>query len=162
MEEVVAMTTLTIRSEPSRRTERRNLVRHFFEMVGAMLVGMAVLGMVVRVICVALGHSDYLLDHVGLRAPVMAANMTIGMSVWMRHRGHNWGAIAEMGGAMFVPLVVLIGPFWAGVLADDALLGWMHVLMVPAMVIAMRHRRDEYAQDHHDHVEAAPRPSVTT
>jgi hypothetical protein len=71
-EEVVAMTTLTIRSEPSRRTERRNLVRHFFEMVGAMLVGMAVLGMVVRAICTALGHSDYLLDHVGLRAPVMA------------------------------------------------------------------------------------------
>jgi hypothetical protein len=156
------MTTLTIRSEQSRRTERRNLVRHFFEMVGAMLVGMAVLGMVVRSVCTALGHSDFLLDHVGLRAPVMAANMTIGMSVWMRHRGHDWGAIGEMGAAMFVPLVVLIPPFWADLLSDDALLGWMHVLMLPAMVIAMRHRRDEYAKDHHHHVEAAPRPSVTT
>lgn len=156
------MTTLTIRSELSRRTERRNLVRHFLEMVGAMLVGMAVLGMVVRVICMALGHSDYLLDHVGLRAPVMAANMTIGMAVWMRYQGHNWGAIAEMGGAMVVPLVVLIAPFWAGVLSDDALLGWMHVLMLPAMVIAMRLRRDEYAQNHHRHVAATPRHSVTT
>ena len=156
------MTTLTIRSEQSRRTERRNLVRHFFEMVGAMLVGMAVLGMVVRGVSTALGHSDYLLDHAGLRAPVMAANMTIGMSVWMRHRGHHWGAIAEMGAAMFVPLVVLIGPFWAGVLSDGALLGWMHVLMLQAMVIATHHRRDEYAQDHDHNVEAAPRPSITT
>jgi hypothetical protein len=42
------------------------------------------------------------------------------------------------------------------------LLGWMHVLMLPAMIIAMHHRRDEYAQDHHHHVEAAPRPSLTT
>lgn len=146
----------------SRRRERRNLVRHFVEMVGAMLVGMAVLGMVVRMICTALGNSDFLLDHAGLRAPLMAANMTIGMAVWMRHRGHNWDAITEMGGAMYVPLVVLIGPFWAGVLSADALFLWMHVLMLPAMVIAMRHRRDEYAQDHHDHVAATPRQSATT
>jgi hypothetical protein len=156
------MSTPTIGLELSRRTERRNLVRHFFEMVGAMLVGMAVLGMVVRVICTALGHSDFLLDHVGLRAPLMAANMTIGMAVWMRHRGHDWDAITEMGGAMFVPLVVLIGPFWVGVLSADALLVWMHVLMLPAMVIAMRHRRDEYAQGHHHHVAATPRQSATT
>jgi hypothetical protein len=145
------MTTPTIGLELSRRTERRNLVQHFFEMVAAMLVGMAVLGMVVRAICTALGRSDYLLDHVGLRAPLMAANMTIGMAVWMRHRGHSWEAIAEMGGAVIVPLVVLIGPFWAGVLSGDALLGWMHVLMLPAMVISMHHRRDEYTQDHREH-----------
>jgi hypothetical protein len=161
-EEVVVMATLTIRSEQSRRTERRNLVRHFFEMVGAMLVGMAVLGMVVRGVSAALGHSDFLLDHVGFRAPVMAANMTIGMTVWMRHRGHNWGAIAEMGVARFVPLVVLIGPSWAGVLSDDALLGWMHVLMLPAMVIAMLHRRDEYAQTHRHHSARLSAPSAAT
>jgi hypothetical protein len=39
---------------------------------------------------------------------------------------------------------------------------WMHVLMLPAMVIAMRHRRDEYAQGHHRHVAATPRQSATT
>ena len=43
---------------------------------------------------------------------------------------------------MFVPLAVLIGPFWAGVLSGGGLLGVMHVLMVPAVVIAMLHRRD--------------------
>lgn len=156
------MTTLTRGLEPSRRTSRRNLVRHFLEMVGAMLVGMALLGAVVRVILAALGHSGFLLDHVGLRAPLMAANMTIGMAVWMRYRGHGWAAIAEMSGAMFVPLVILIGPFWAGVLSGGALLGWMHVLMLPAMVIAMRHRLDEYARDHHRHLAASPTQSATT
>jgi hypothetical protein len=92
----------------------------------------------------------------------MAANMTIGMSVWMRHRGHRWAPIVEMGAAMFVPLLVLIGPFWAGVLSGDALSGAMHVLMLPAMVIAMLHRRDEYAQDHRHHFAPLSTPSAAT
>jgi hypothetical protein len=157
------MTTLTIAHQPSHRTEQRNLVRHFFEMVAAMLVGMAALGAVVQAICAALGHSEFFLDHVTLRAPLMAANMTIGMAFWMHHRHHSWHAITEMGAAMFVPLIVLIGPYWAGVLSGDALLGAMHVLMLPAMVIAMLRRRDEYAQDHRHHPVAPPQaPSVTT
>lgn len=156
------MTTLTLGLEPARRTARRNLVRHYLEMVVAMLIGMALLGAVVRMIFAALGQSGFLLDHAGLRAPLMAANMTIGMAVWMRYRHHGWRAIAEMGGAMFVPLVVLIGPFWAGVLTGGALLGWMHVLMLPAMVIAMKLRRDEYALDHHRHVAAtSTQPAAT-
>jgi hypothetical protein len=46
---------------------------------------------------------------------------------------------------------VLLGPFWAGVLSGGALLAAMHVLMLPAMVIAMLRRRDEYAQEHRPH-----------
>ena len=145
------MTTVTVGYEPSRRTERRNLVRHFVEMVLAMLVGMAVLGMVAGLICAALGHSGFLTDHAGLRAWVMALNMTIGMAVWMRYRGHSWGAITEMGGAMFVPVAVLIVPYLAGAISAAALLVGMHVLMLPAMVVAMLHRRGEYAQDHRRH-----------
>ena len=119
------MTTLTVGLTPSRRRARRNLVRHFLEMVGAMLLGMALLGAVERMIFAALGQSGFLLDHAGLRATVMAANMTIGMAVWMRYRRHGWAAITEMSAAMFVPLMVLIGPFSAGVLSGGALLGWM-------------------------------------
>jgi hypothetical protein len=78
----------------------------------------------------------------------MTLNMTAAMALWMRHRGHGWAAIGEMSAAMFVPLAVLIGPFWAGVLSGDALLAAMHFLMLPAMVIAMLHRREEYAHDH--------------
>ncbi len=144
------MATVTTTSAIA-RSERRNLVRHFFEMVVAMLVGMAALGAMVRMICAALGYSEFLVDHVGLRAPLMAMNMTIGMAVWMRYRGHGWAPIGEMSAAMLAPLPVLIGPFWAGVLSGGALLAAMHILMLPAMVIAMLHRRDEYAQDHRRH-----------
>jgi flagellar biosynthetic protein FliP len=106
------------------------------------------------------GDSDFLTDRVGLRALVMTANMTIGMAVWMRHRGHGWGTIAEMSAAMFVPLGILIVPFWAGALSGAALIGLMHLLMFPAMAIAMQHRRAEYAHDHHqdDVVETAAPP----
>jgi hypothetical protein len=146
------MTTPMVTGAEARHGERYNLVRHFVEMVLAMLVGMAVLGALVQVICVALGHSGFFADHVGLRAPLMALNMTIGMAVWMRYRGHGWAPIGEMSLAMFVPVAVLIGPFWAGVLSGGALLGGMHVLMLPAMVIAMLVRREEYARDHRRHV----------
>jgi flagellar biosynthetic protein FliP len=83
-----------------------------------------------------------------MRAPLMTLNMTVAMALWMRHRAHGWAAIGEMSAAMYVPLAVLIGPFWAGVLTGDALVGAMHVLMLPAMVIVMLHRREEYAHDH--------------
>ena len=129
-------------------------------MVAAMVVGMAVLGGVVRLILAMFGDADFLADRVGLRALVMTANMTIGMGVWMRHRGHGWGAIVEMGAAMFVPLAILIGPFWVGALSGAALVGWMHLLMLPAMAVAMQHRRAEYTHDHHqdDVVETAAPP----
>jgi hypothetical protein len=129
--------------------ERRNLVRHFIEMVLAMIVGMAVLGMAASAICAALGHSGFLTHHAGLRSFVMALNMSIGMAAWMRFRGHGWAPIGEMVGAMFVPWALLIGPYLAGVISAGALLIGMHVLMFPAMVVAMLHRRDEYAHGHH-------------
>jgi hypothetical protein len=159
----MGMTTLTTGQQQSMRRERRNLIRHFLEMVAAMVVGMAALGGVGRVILAIFGDADFLDDRDGLRALVMATNMTIGMAVWMRHRSHGWGAIAEMGAAMFVPLGILIVPFWASALSGDALIGWMHLLMLPAMAVAMEHRRAEYAHDHHhdDLVETAA-PSVAT
>ena len=131
------------------RHERHNLVRHFAEMVLAMMAGMAVFGVVAQTICAALGHSGFFTDHVGLRAPLMAFNMTLGMAIWMRYRHHGWAPIAEMSLAMFVPLVILIGPFWAGFLSGGALLVVMHVLMFPAMWLVMTRRPDEYVHTHH-------------
>ena len=105
-----------------------------------MMVGMVVLGAAVSGVFALLGCSN-LLHHVGLRAPVMAIDMTLGMMLWMRYRGHNWPAIGEMAGAMLVPLVALIGPFVGGLISAEALLGAMHLLMLPAMLIVMLRRR---------------------
>src|SRR5690349_15059177 len=65
------------------RAERARFVRHYVEMVLAMFAGMLVLGLAVSAFCTAIGHGTLLDDHVGVRAPIMATNMTVGMTVWM-------------------------------------------------------------------------------
>ena len=129
------------------RVERRLVLRHSLEMVGAMIAGMVVLGALVSLFCSLSGHSS-LLQHPGAGAPVMVTDMTVGMSLWMRYRGHSWAATGEMATAMYAPLAILLVPFWTGALSGGALLGISHVLMLPAMVVAMLHRRGEYTRDH--------------
>jgi hypothetical protein len=148
---MVAMTALTAGAAATRKGERRSLTWHFIEMVLAMLVGMAVLGAVAQGICSALGHPGYLTHHAGVRAPVMAVNMAIGMAAWMRYRGHGWATTGEMVAAMIAPLAVLIGPFFGGAVSGGSLLVFMHVLMFPCMAIAMLRRRDEYVHHHAGH-----------
>ncbi len=127
---------------------------HYLEMVLAMIAGMAVLGMGERAILAPLGCAA-LLDHVKFHAPIMATNMTVCMTVWMRYRGHGWPATGEMALAMYVPLAILFGPFAAGMISGSALLVWMHVLMLPAMALVMLRRLDEYAVDHAAHAGVA-------
>ena len=131
-------------------TSWRPFVRHFLEMVAAMIVGMAVLGAIIRLILLPLLGFSYaeLADQTELRALVMATNMVIGMSLWMRHRGHGWASVGEMAAAMYLPFIVLFVPFWAGLLSGRAVVSLGHLLMLPFMVVAMLYRRDEYAQDH--------------
>jgi len=138
---------MVIAASSAGTSERHNLIRHYLEMVLAMILGMAVLGALVSLAFAVLGCSN-LLHHIGLRAPIMATNMSIGMAVWMRHRGHGLPATAEMVGAMCAPLLVLLVPFWFGVLPDGAVLGPMHLLMLPAMALVMLFHREEYAHGH--------------
>lgn len=130
------------------RTERRRFVRHYLEMVTAMFAGMAVLGGLVSLFCAVTGHQD-LFEHAGASASIMATNMTVGMAVWMRYRGHGWVPIGEMVATMYVPLALLIIPFWIGVLPGGALLAGVHVLMFPAMWFVMAGRSTEYVHAHH-------------
>lgn len=118
-----------------------NFVRHLLEMVLAMAAGMMLLGGLVSLVALALGQSEAF-DDTSVEALIMTVNMTIGMVLWMRHRGHSLPQIAEMAGAMFVPFAVLIYPFWAGLITRGALMGAMHILMLPAMVSVMLFRRD--------------------
>lgn len=124
-------------------------------MVLAMVAGMVILGGLVSMAALALDHPG-IYEHASVRAFIMTVNMTVGMSFWMKHRGHGPAHIAEMAVAMFVPLAVLIYPFWAGILSRGALMGGMHVLMIPAMVGVMLYRRDVYARDHRAHASAHP------
>ena len=134
------MTTQTPAPHTHSRGRRTwHLVRHYLEMVVAMLVGMVVLGPVEDLVWPGLtARTD-------VAVLVMATNMAVGMSAWMRFRGHSWPAIAEMSAAMYVPFAVLLVPYWTGAVSGDLLMTAGHVLMLPAMALAMWWRLDEYA-----------------
>jgi len=119
--------------------------RHYVEMVVAMVAGMLLFA---PVWTIALGWWSPL-TRPDVQALVMATNMTAGMSVWMRVRGHGWPAVAEMGAAMYVPFLLLLGPYWFGLVSADVVMIGGHVLMLPAMLVAMLLRRAEYTVHHH-------------
>jgi hypothetical protein len=126
-------------------------VRHFGEMVLAMILGMCVLGMAFRGIHIALfgtGFADAWRRHTELAVYAMTFNMTLPMVLWMRHRGHAWERCGEMAGAMFAVAVIALVPFWVGFIPGGTTLGLGMLLMVPAMLLAMFYRMDEYSEPH--------------
>ena len=134
------MTTQTpVQHTHSRGRRTRHLVRHYLEMLVAMVVGMVALGPLEALVWPGLD------DRVDVHAIVMATNMAIGMGAWMRFRGHSWPAVLEMSAAMYVPFAVLLVPYWVGAVSGSFLFTAGHVLMLPAMALAMWWRLDEYA-----------------
>lgn len=118
----------------------RAFVVHYLQMLLAMLAGMAVFAPLSMLV----GDDA----HVEVHALLMATSMTAGMTAWMAWRRHSWPAIAEMGLAMYLAFVVLFPPLWLGLLSGDGLMLAGHVLMLPAMAVAMLHRREEYVGAH--------------
>lgn len=114
----------------------RAFVVHYLQMLAAMLAGMLVLGPLAML---AFGHPG-----AEAHALLMATEMTIGMAVWMAWKRHSPIAIAEMGLAMYLSFVVLFPFLWLGLLTGGTVLLLGHVLMLPAMAVAMLRRRDEY------------------
>ena len=127
---------------------RRRFLRHYLEMVAAMLVGMVVLGAAVRGV-LALTGREFPAQYPELAALEMAATMSVGMVAWMRHRGHGWASTLEMAGAMFAPAVALFPLLWLGVITGDSLLVLEHLVMFPLMYLVMRRRRAEYGGSSH-------------
>ncbi|GLZ02297.1 hypothetical protein [Actinoplanes sp. NBRC 103695] len=117
----------------------RPFLRHLGEMILAMLLGPLLIGPLWPYLVPA-----DLLARADMAAATMATGMVVTMSVWMWHRGHGAGAIAEMAAAMYVPYLVLLVPWWLGLMAAEAVTVGGHLLMVPAMVLAMWHRAAEY------------------
>jgi hypothetical protein len=138
---------MTLTTEPATATRRhrwRKLTVHYVEMVIAMAVGMYALHPVWSFLLDAAGWSAFL-DSPEAMAMVMATDMTIGMTAWMRFRGHSWRPCAEMGAAMYLPFLLLFPPMWAGLISSGTMFLWGHVLMLVAMAGAMALRPHEYA-----------------
>ena len=131
----------------------KHFIRHYLEMVAAMFLGMAVLGLPAGWLMSALGTSWGDLSP-ELMLLSMATTMTIPMVGWMAYRGHGLRANAEMSASMFVPTFAVIGVMWAGALTDTgALMVIEHVAMLLCMAGVMLLRPAEYL--HHDRARLA-------
>jgi hypothetical protein len=140
----------------------RNFVRHYLEMVAAMVLGMVVLGVPAEGALRAFGASsaDLNADLPAVALLAMAAIMTVPMVGWMRYRGHSWRPCWEMAVSMFLPTFGVIGLLWSGLVADFGVLMTLeHAVMLPAMLVAMLLRRDEYTRSHADHSAPAQAPA---
>ena len=117
--------------------------RHYLEMIIAMFVGMAVFGGAVQG-ALALAGLEFPTQYPELVSLKMAFEMSVGMVVWMRYRGHGWASTLEMAGVMFAPAVVLFPLLWLGAISGDSLLLLEHLAMFPLMLLVMLRRRSEY------------------
>jgi hypothetical protein len=121
----------------------KTFIRHYLEMLIAMFVGMGVLAGVPAA-------AGFELDAVELALLWMAFTMSVPMVAWMRYRGHGWAPAWEMTASMFIPSFAAIALLWMGVAEErGTLMAIQHVGMLPAMLVAMLLRRDEYSGHHH-------------
>jgi hypothetical protein len=131
--------------------------RHYLEMIAAMVLGMVVLGVPAEGALRAIGSSSSELqaDLPAASLLGMAFIMTVPMVAWMRYRGHTWQPCVEMSASMFLPTFAVVGLMWGSVVENfGTLMGLEHAVMLPAMLIAMLLRYDEYSHGHSHH--AAP------
>lgn len=138
---------------PDLRHRRRAVLAlglHYVEMVLSMVVGMMLLAPVARGLFGAFGATAAL-EVTEVRAAVMATTMTLGMCGWMAIRGHRGAPIARMGAVMYLSFLVVLAPYWIGVITADAALMAGHVVMFPAMAAEMLWHRADYTDHHHTH-----------
>jgi hypothetical protein len=129
----------------------RRFVRHYVEMVVAMFLGMAVLGVPAGWALGAVGSrwSELNADAPELMLLGMALTMTVPMVGWMRYRGHGWRANTEMSASMLIPTVAAIALLQASVVDDvGVLLVVEHVGMLLGMLGAMLLRAADYTGQH--------------
>jgi hypothetical protein len=138
----------------SHSTRTRRFLRHFFEMLLVMMLGMCVLGAAFGAfheLAFGSGFAAAWRDHVGLAAFAMAFNMTVPMVLWMRYRGHSWERGGEMAAAMNVPVLPLLVLYGFDAIPARGVLGGQMMLMIPAMLAAMLYRKEEYSAPHTAH-----------
>ena len=121
----------------------KHFVRHYLEMVIAMFAGMGVLALPAHWALGAIGVTP------GAPTPMllsMAVTMTLPMVAWMRVRGHDGRASAEMSASMLLPAAAAVGLLQLDAIEySGAVMVVEHVAMLAAMLAAMLLRPAAYA-----------------
>lgn len=120
-------------------------VRHYLEMVLAMLLGMATLWPL-WLLATGAASDDSWLRGIEVESIVMATAMSIPMAAWMAFRRHRARLTVEMCAAMYAGYLVLFPLHWVGALGEMGVMMWGHVLMPVLMLAAMVARRREYLE----------------
>ena len=134
----MAITAHTTGSRPAWR-----FIRHYLEMILAMLVGMATLYPLWK-----LATSGAWADRVDISSLAMATAMTIPMIAWMLHRGHGPAPCVEMALAMYLGFAVFLPFHWSGGLGEMGVMMGGHIAMPIFMLLAMVARYHEYSHQH--------------
>jgi hypothetical protein len=125
------------------RGQLAHFLRHLFEMLLAMMLGMFA-GAAVFVSASGLTIEEAIENHSVALVIVMAFAMTAPMIAGMRHRHHPWNVCLEMSAAMVAPAIVLCVLRIADVISGG-ICGAYCGLSLVAMVGVMVYRRDYYS-----------------
>lgn len=120
-----------------------HFLRHLFEMLLAMMLGMFA-GGAVFVAATGISAEDAIENHSVAWVTVMAFSMTAPMVAWMRHRHHPWHVCLEMASAMVAPAIPLCALRMADVISGG-ICGAYCGLSLVAMLSVMLYRRDYYS-----------------
>jgi hypothetical protein len=136
----------TVVTQATRMNQASCFLRHLLEMTAAMMLGMMAYAVVVSGLLVVVGSSleDARLGQPELFVVGMTFSMIVSMVVWMRHRGHGWRSSAEMSAAMSVPVFALVACYWLHAVSADSICPLACASMIPAMIVAMLYRLDDY------------------
>ena len=120
-----------------------HFLRHLFEMVLAMMLGMFA-GGAVFVAVTGISAEDAIENHSVAWVSVMAFSMTTPMVAWMRHRDHSWNVCLEMAAAMVAPAIPLCALRMADVISGG-ICGAYCLLSLVAMLSVMVYRHEYYS-----------------
>jgi len=140
------MTTKTVTANEPRPVRTRRVwqfIRHYLEMIVAMLLGMLAL-FPLWMLAVSATADDSWVRAFEVDMLAMATAMSVPMALWMRVRGHGTRLMVEMSAAMYAGFVVLFPFLWLGSLGEMGVMMGGHVLMPLFMLVAMLARREEY------------------
>jgi hypothetical protein len=136
------MTDQSMATQVGQARHSSHFARHLVEMIVAMMIGMLA-GAAAFLAPQGLTPEEGLRRFPVLFVVVMAVSMTVPMVAWMRYRGHGWRSCNEMGAAMVVPAIPLIGLYWLGVITAP-FCGLYCAASFVAMVAVMVLRRNDY------------------
>ena len=145
------MTAVAIRAG----SPARAFVRHFVEMLLAMLAGMAVVGLPLAGVLALAGTSwaSAERDAPALIALAMGLAMTVPMAAWMLHRAIPRPRVVEMVAVMAAVTAAVMALEAAGALTPKEAVDAQHPAMIGAMLAAMLARRKTYSRaGSHSHI----------